>query len=373
MRAAAMFVLAVIATKASACSVRCPEYCTPRYTETAAPRTATKQCGASGETQAIWLGWTGRCSTNVQPAVVANVSSEICEVTGESTGAADVLCKAAGPCTVVREQTLREAKTCDCPAGGLPALVFGARTECTATFNGVIKSLVAAYEQLGHLDSTYDETGYCGEGCTVWGRSTTNPTLALTLTSFKNIEAPGASGPCVGEFSGFADFYSVRNGVDEKYRRVTVTFVWSGEDITAQVSVTSPELLTPISFSPAMWGMQAYAVNCPSSKNQRACSNWSLFGHLRKTYPGRLVTKEPTFEEVAELLRKDTSNQGGSDARIEAEIQALEAYYTAHSSEVTLKTLIFEEPAWDQVEITTFFYNDRTRELLAVEKPLYST
>eukprot|EP01061_Rhynchopus_euleeides_P023634 TRINITY_DN3838_c0_g2_i1.p1 TRINITY_DN3838_c0_g2~~TRINITY_DN3838_c0_g2_i1.p1 ORF type:complete len:377 (+),score=109.79 TRINITY_DN3838_c0_g2_i1:50-1180(+) len=376
MRVAAMFVLAALATPAQSltvCSVECPGDCTPVYKNYPDPVNRWVLCDGAGDTWQSHMGFGRMCSLNVQPTTVAPETSEVCEVTSEGY-MAEGLCKKAGRCDLVKYLERRQARTCDCGAG-LPALAFGARTECTATFNGVIKSLVAAYEQLGHLDSHYDETGRCGEGCTVWGRSTTNPTLTLTLTSFKNMEGPGVSGPCVGEYSGFADFYSVRNGVDEKYRRVTATFIWSGEDITAQVSVTSPPLLTQIDYGPTMWGIKAHAVNCPSSKNQRACSNWSLFGYLLRTIDGQttLETKEPTIEEVVKLLREETRGQGGSAARIEEEIRVLEEYYTAHSSEITLKTLRYEEPAWDAVEITTFIYNQRTRKLLSVWKPLWST
>jgi len=118
----------------------------------------------------------------------------------------------------------------------LGALSSQARAEPADMFRETGVHLVGAYEQLGELDAHYDEEGFCGPGCSVWLMDTKNPDVAYHLVSFEPICEPGACGPTVGRYVGFVDFQ-----VDAASRRVVrldLDFVYSGEDISVDVTVT---------------------------------------------------------------------------------------------------------------------------------------
>ena len=115
-----------------------------------------------------------------------------------------------------------------------------ARAEPADLFREVCGHLAGAYEQLGRLDGHYDEEGFCGPDCSIWLMTTDNPDIAYHLISFEPISGPGASGPGVGRYVGFVDF-----PVEASPRRVVrlnLDFVYSGEDITVDVTVSEPAL-----------------------------------------------------------------------------------------------------------------------------------
>ncbi|MCP4748782.1 MAG: hypothetical protein GY874_22005 [Desulfobacteraceae bacterium] len=256
---------------------------------------------------------------------------------------------------------------------------FGVKTDC-GIFDQTVNSLVAAYEELEKLDSSYDETGYCGQGCSIWLMKSNNPTITSTLTGFTKISAPGVSGSCVGEYIGFADFYSVNQ---KNYIRIEAAVVYTGEDVTLDAGVSTPGLLTEISLCPDLPNAEAFAVNCPSAQNQESCSGETLFGHLKSYYTERFqqvrgyytlsfVNDYPNIEAVKEVLGQNNTGQGGSMAWTGEELAVLKAYYTVNAENITLKFLEIRQDTQDAKYLYTFVYNNVTRKLLVLKKCIFS-
>ncbi len=121
--------------------------------------------------------------------------------------------------------------------GFVPSVARATPSEMFAEVGG---HLVAAYEQLGALDTRYDEEGFCGPDCSIWLMTTDNPSVACHLVSFEPICEPGACGLEVGRYTGFVDFQP--DAASPVVVRLQLAFVYSGEDITVEVTVVPPEL-----------------------------------------------------------------------------------------------------------------------------------
>jgi hypothetical protein len=96
-------------------------------------------------------------------------------------------------------------------------------------FSDAAAHIVGAFEALKKLDTHYDETGFCGSGCSIWQFTTKNPSVRYDMQSFDKITAPGMSGPDVGRYRGYAEFTT--ETAPQKLIRIEIDLLYSGEDV----------------------------------------------------------------------------------------------------------------------------------------------
>jgi hypothetical protein len=100
-------------------------------------------------------------------------------------------------------------------------------------FSDAASHIVGAFEALKKLDSRYDETGFCGSGCSIWQFTTKNPSVRYHLRRFENIVAPGVNGPDAGRYTGYVEFTTIT--APQKLIRIDIDLLYSGEDYTVDI------------------------------------------------------------------------------------------------------------------------------------------
>lgn len=100
-------------------------------------------------------------------------------------------------------------------------------------FSEAAAHIVGAFEALKKLDTHYDETGFCGSGCSIWQFTTKNPSVRYYLKGFDKIVAPGVNGPDVGRYKGYVEFTT--ETTLQKLIRIDIELLYSGEDYTVDL------------------------------------------------------------------------------------------------------------------------------------------
>jgi hypothetical protein len=70
-------------------------------------------------------------------------------------------------------------------------------------FKSYALKLAGAYENLGALESSYDEKGYCGTGCSVWNYTLSHDQYVIVLSKYELGTGSSRLGEMTGRYSGY--------------------------------------------------------------------------------------------------------------------------------------------------------------------------